>query len=73
MNDLSAKMTQLYGECTSKGFGYYMWRGADDTCVILYDFAGPTLLYGTWDNLSQVQKLYDKLGYKPSADDVSGL
>lgn len=71
--DLKTKLTKLYGEPVSSGFMGTVWVGGDDTCLVLYDFASPTLLYAKADNLSLVQQMYEELGFTASEDDMDGL
>lgn len=71
--DLERKLTKLYGPCTESSFFGTVWIGAEDTCLVLYDFGAPTLLYAKTDNLAVVQQMYEELGLTASPDDLDGL
>jgi len=72
-NDLTSKLEALYGPCDEGNILFKLWRGPDDTCLILYQMDSIYLLYGKWDNISRLEEMYDKLGYNPDASDSSGL
>lgn len=72
-NDLTGKLEALYGPCDEGNIFFKLWRGPDDTCMILYQLDEIYLLYGKWDNISRLEEMYDKLGYNPDVSDSSGL
>ncbi len=71
--DLADKLTRVYGPCASENYYGKIWLGGDGTCLLLYKFFGPTLLYAKVDNLAMVEQLYEDLGFSVSSDDVDGL
>lgn len=73
MKDLLAKLTKVYGKPDAEGYSSYVWYGADDSMLLLYDFANPTLLYSKNNNKAYVQQMYAELGYVADEDDVDGL
>lgn len=73
MKDLLAKLTKVYGKPDAEGYSSYVWYGADDSMLLLYDFASPTLLYSKNNNKAYVQQMYAELGYVADEDDVDGL
>ena len=72
IKDLLAKLTKVYGTPDVKGYDFYVWYGADDSMLLLHDFAGPTLLYSK-NNKAYVQQMYAELGFVADEDDVDGL
>ena len=73
MTDLLAKLTKVYGKPDAEKYNAYVWRGADGSMLLLYDFGAPTLLYSQGDNKALVQQMYTELGYIADENDVDGL
>lgn len=74
MADLENKLTQVYGPCDQKNYRSMVWLGGDGTCVVLYDFFSPTLLYARTDNMDVINQLYQDLGYgNVDENDLNGL
>ena len=71
--DLKNKLTSVYGPCASDNFFGTVWLGSDDTCVVLYDLTGVSIMYAKTDNVEVVSQMYTDLGLNADELDTSGL